>query len=65
VHDLPLPRVRHRVAEHFQERRAKELLGEGDGLLALAADGIGLVEDVGDALLLGERGKMRCRRVAP
>lgn len=35
-----------------KKRRAQQILGEGDGLLALAADGVGLVQDVGDAALL-------------
>ena len=39
--DVPV----QRIAEEIQKDRAEELIGEFDGLLALAADGIGLVED--------------------
>ena len=53
-------RVSHRVAEHLQKHRSQQLLGEGDGLLALASDGVGLVEDVGDAALLVKRGIGHC-----
>ncbi|OBY56277.1 hypothetical protein A9513_018835 [Pseudomonas sp. AU12215] len=50
----PSLRVSHRVAEHVQKHGAEEVVGELDGLLAFAADGVGLVEDGGDALLFGQ-----------
>jgi hypothetical protein len=53
---LPSLRVRHRVAEHVKEGGAEELLGQGNGFLPFAPDGVCLVEDGGDALLLGEGG---------
>ena len=44
--------------EHLQEGRAQQILGEGDGLLPLASNRVGLVEDVGDARQRGGgRGK--------
>ena len=51
---LPTLRIGHRVAEHVQKHGAEEVVGELDGLLAFAADGVGLVEDGGDAFLFGQ-----------
>ena len=50
----PTPLIGHRVAEHVQKYGAEEVVGELDGLLAFAADGVGLVEDGSDALLFGQ-----------
>ncbi|MNT83228.1 hypothetical protein D3C72_2230660 [compost metagenome] len=47
----PSLRIDHRVAKHVQKYGAKEVVGEPDCLLAFAADGVGLVEDGGDAFL--------------
>lgn len=54
LNDIPPLRIGHRVAEHVQKHGAEEIVGELDGLLAFAADGVGLVEDGGDALLFGQ-----------
>lgn len=47
-------RVGHRVAEHVKKHGAKEVVGKLDGMLAFAADDIGLVENGSDALLFGQ-----------
>ena len=47
-------RIGPRIAEHLQEGGAEELVRQPDGLLPLPPDGVGLVEDGGDATLLGE-----------
>jgi len=44
-------RIGHRVAEHVQKHGTPKGVCKLDCLLALAADGIGLVEDGGDAFL--------------
>jgi len=51
---IPPLRIGHRVAEHVQKHGAQEVVGELDDLLAFAADGVGFVEDGGDALLFGQ-----------
>gem|GEM_PF-6568395 len=63
---LPPHRVGHRIAEHVQKYGAEEVVGELDGLLAFAADGVGLVEDGGDALLFGQgwEGDFYCFKLA-
>lgn len=50
----PPLRIRHGITEHIEEDGAEEVVGEAEGLLELAADGVGFVEDPGDSLLLGE-----------
>jgi hypothetical protein len=47
----PVPRIRGWVAEHVKEGRAEQLLGQPEALLPLPADGVGLVENGGDAAL--------------
>ena len=39
------------ITKHLQKHRAEEFVSELDGLLALTADGIGFVEDGGDAAM--------------
>src|SRR5690625_4396456 len=52
--NIPPLRIGHRITKHIQKHGAEEVVGELDGLLAFAADGVGLVEDGGDALLFGQ-----------
>jgi hypothetical protein len=40
------------IAEHVEEGRPQELFGEPDGLLALALNGVGLVQNPCDPLRL-------------
>jgi len=47
----PPLRIGDRVAEHIEEGRAEEFVGEFDGLLSFAADGVGLVQNGRNALL--------------
>lgn len=49
-----IPRRCNKLAEHIQKHSAKEVVGELDGLLALVADGVGIVEDAGDTFLFGQ-----------
>ncbi len=52
---FPAPlRIRHRITKHLQKHRLQELVELGDGLAALGAQGVGLVQDGGDAALFGE-----------
>lgn len=46
--------TRYHTTKHVQKHSTQEVVGELDGLLAFAADGVGLVEDGGDAFLFGQ-----------
>src|SRR5262249_16889515 len=48
---LPTLRVCHGVPKKLQEQRAQQLIGKGDCFLALASDGVGTVESIGDVTL--------------
>ena len=52
----PTLRIRHRVPEHLQKRRPNQLIRQFDGFLPLAAHSVGLVQNGGNPLLLGEGG---------
>ena len=45
------------ISKHLQKHRLQELVELGDGFAALAAQGFGLVQNGGNAALLGQRWK--------
>ena len=47
----PVSRIDFRVAEHVQEGRSEQLLGQPNALFPLPTDGVALVENGGDAAL--------------
>ena len=51
VFHLPPLRIHNRVPKHIQKSSPKEFVGELDGLLPFPADGVGFVQNVGDAFL--------------
>ena len=53
---LPIPVIRHRITKHLHKNRLREAVELGQGFAALGSEGIGLVEDGGDAALFGEWG---------
>ncbi len=59
---LPPHRVRHWIAEHFQEEGGEDAVSLGVGLGAEAAQMIGPVEDLDDAALFGEGGQRNPQR---
>ncbi len=60
-------RIRHRIAEHVEEGGAEELFGELEGLLAFPPQGVRLVQNPRDPLLLrqGREGDVEVRRIRP